>query len=206
MGFYGNITNTSKTNFSYDKIYETRTEMDGNANLDGVFLGRYVLVNYDEAPIKAYYDKNNTKQFYSAPDFAPKSLIIGREGAIYQDLHDATEKIKFYEYKIVEEGGERKGKYFEYTSDSDSNSDSNSSITVYHIRLSKDVTNYGRGYDSTVWVKRYDTTTDSYKYVMIAELNAVIPTLHLIVDKPTAFPTTPYFDRDTTNIDYYLHM
>ena len=57
MGFYGNITNTSKTTFSFDEIYETRTEMDENANTDGVFLGRYVLVNQDEAPIKAYYDK-----------------------------------------------------------------------------------------------------------------------------------------------------
>ena len=45
MGFYGNITNTSKTTFSFDEIYETRTEMDENANTDGVFLGRYVLVN-----------------------------------------------------------------------------------------------------------------------------------------------------------------
>jgi hypothetical protein len=41
---------------------------------------------------------------------------------------------------------------------------------------------------------------------MIAELNAVIPTLHMVVNAPTPTPTTPYFDRDTTNIDYYLHM
>jgi hypothetical protein len=41
---------------------------------------------------------------------------------------------------------------------------------------------------------------------MIAELNAVVPTLHMVVDKPTTVPVTPYFDRDTTNIDYYLHM
>ena len=47
MGFYGNITNTSKTTFSFDKIYANRLEMDNAcANGDGVFLGRYVLVEY----------------------------------------------------------------------------------------------------------------------------------------------------------------
>ena len=46
MGFYGNVTNTSKTTFSFDLIYTTRVDMDLNANTDGVFLGRYVLIRY----------------------------------------------------------------------------------------------------------------------------------------------------------------
>jgi hypothetical protein len=28
----------------------------------------------------------------------------------------------------------------------------------------------------------------------------------LVVDKPTETPVTPYFDRDSTNMDYYLHL
>ncbi len=47
MAFYGNITNTSKTTFSFDRTYSNRYEMDLNANRDGVFVGRYVLVDYD---------------------------------------------------------------------------------------------------------------------------------------------------------------
>ena len=38
MGFYGNITNTSKTTFSFDLIYTTRSEMDLNANIDGEYI------------------------------------------------------------------------------------------------------------------------------------------------------------------------
>lgn len=186
MGFYGNITNTSKTTFSFDLIYDTRTEMDKNANVDGVFLGRYVLVNYDEEPIKAYYN-SQTDRFYNTANFSLSSMITPREGVIYQDLHNATSPISFYEWNGA--------KHVICNSN-----------TAYQARFSKDVKNYGRGYDSTAWVKRYDTATESYKYVMIAELNAVIPTLHMVVNKPTAIPTTPYFDRDTTNIDYYLHM
>ncbi|WP_444210519.1 hypothetical protein [Dialister succinatiphilus] len=46
MGFYGNITNTSKTTFAFDRIYNNRLQMDNNCASDGVFLGRYVLVEY----------------------------------------------------------------------------------------------------------------------------------------------------------------
>lgn len=47
MGFYGNITNTSRTTFQFDKIYPSRYEMDGMCSSDGVYNGRYVLVEYD---------------------------------------------------------------------------------------------------------------------------------------------------------------
>ena len=46
MGFYGNITNTSKTTFTFDKIYSNRLQMDNSCTSDGIFLGRYVLVEY----------------------------------------------------------------------------------------------------------------------------------------------------------------
>ena len=187
MGFYGNITNTAKTTFSFDLIYDTRKKMDENADLDGVFLGRYVLVDYDEEPIKAYYDAK-TKAFYNTTNFHPNSAISGRVDTVYQDLHNAYESSSFYKWS-------KDTGFYPITSNS-----------PYAERFATDVSTYGRGYDSTVWVKRYDATTNKYKYALIAELNAVIPTLHLVVDKPATVPSTPYFDRDTTNMDYYLHM
>jgi hypothetical protein len=48
MGFYGNITNVNRTQFSFDRIYSSRKSMDQNRTADGVYLGRYVLVEYDE--------------------------------------------------------------------------------------------------------------------------------------------------------------
>lgn len=187
MGFYGNVTNTSKTTFSFDLIYTTRSDMDLNANLDGVFLGRYVLVDYGEDPIKGYYDPD-TEAFYNTALFSVSSKIQGRENAIYQDLHNSLAANSFYKYT-------KKDGFQPISTNS-----------AYQERFSIDVKAYGRGYDSTVWVKRYDEATAAYKYVMIAELNAVVPTFHMVVNEPNAVPTTPYFDRDTTNIDYYLHM
>ena len=48
MGFYGNITNAASTNFTFDITYSNRVAMDKNAQDDGVSIGRYVRVEYDE--------------------------------------------------------------------------------------------------------------------------------------------------------------
>lgn len=48
MGFYGNITNTSRTTFQFDRIYSSRSEMDNKCSSDGIYIGRYVLVEYDK--------------------------------------------------------------------------------------------------------------------------------------------------------------
>lgn len=192
MGFYGNITNTSKTTFSFDLIYPSRSEMDSQADKDGVFLGRYVLVDYGEDPIKGYFNPKDSL-FYHTPSFTTGTAFYGKEGTIYQDINNALSAGGFYRYDINQQI------YVPM-----------SSKTPYQERFQLDVKNYGRGYDSTAWVKRYDPIANDgsggYKYVAIAELNAVVPTFHMVVSKPNASPVPPYFDRDTTNIDYYLHM
>ena len=53
MGFYGNITNVNKSTFQFDKIYPNRYTMDMEAKKDGIFVGRYVLIDYDESSTMA---------------------------------------------------------------------------------------------------------------------------------------------------------
>ena len=50
----------------------------------------------------------------------------------------------------------------------------------YLMNFNVDTTRYGtsRGYDSTVWQKVFENGRD--KYVMIAELNSVVPTFNII--------------------------
>jgi len=55
MGFYGNITNTNRTTFQFDKIYSSRYEMDKHCSTDGVYNGRYVLVEYDTEIDAGFY-------------------------------------------------------------------------------------------------------------------------------------------------------
>jgi hypothetical protein len=46
MAFYGNITNTSRTQFQFDKIYPNKCTMEKNMKSDGVYLNRYILIEY----------------------------------------------------------------------------------------------------------------------------------------------------------------
>lgn len=48
MSFYGNIANGGKTQFVFDKVYPNRKTMDENASKDGVFVGRYAFVEYED--------------------------------------------------------------------------------------------------------------------------------------------------------------
>ena len=60
-----------------------------------------------------------------------------------------------------------------------------------------------RGYDSTVWQKAY--VEGKEKYVMVAELNTVVPTFDIVNDAPSLLPLTPHFDGNSTNVYYRLH-
>ena len=37
MGFYGNITNTSKTQFQFDRIYSSRSAMENKMYTDNIY-------------------------------------------------------------------------------------------------------------------------------------------------------------------------
>lgn len=94
MGFYGNIINTTRTQFSFDRIYANKYEMFKNAETDGVYAGRYVLVEYDkdlsaDSFISTAFRYNNNmyaalrsvetasgKKFYEAPE-ATNLITLG---------------------------------------------------------------------------------------------------------------------------------
>jgi hypothetical protein len=51
MGFYGKVNNNNATQFVIDKIYSSRVEMEWALleDEDNVFIGRYVLIEYNHA-------------------------------------------------------------------------------------------------------------------------------------------------------------
>jgi hypothetical protein len=48
MSFYGNISNAGRTNLTFDKIYPNRELMELKTSEDGVFVGRHILIEYDD--------------------------------------------------------------------------------------------------------------------------------------------------------------
>ena len=81
MGFYGNITNTGRTHFQFDRVFENRRAMDVAclAGSDNIFAGRFVLVSYDP------------ESRFTAGDIL--SGFKGEDGGIYAD---ASHTILFY--------------------------------------------------------------------------------------------------------------
>ena len=59
MGFYGNMNNVNKFSFQFDKVYNNRAEMEAAISVDennkqkddGVYVGRYVLIDYDPSGV-----------------------------------------------------------------------------------------------------------------------------------------------------------
>ena len=270
MGFYGNIGNTTTSSFTFDKIYPNRQRMDASAAEDGVFIGRYVLIEYDmndktfytqlyiktyfyideecqneadisnindgqivfteENGIKTYYqvkiedsnlsfvqvenisDGNIDKQVYkkivfyhdfqctevvNASDVNDGEIIYTMENDIAVFYKVKKEKIEeennisIYKLSFIKVIEEQTDSYLQnYLIDKDSYSTSDGS--------------FGRGYDSTVWQKVF--TNNEEKYVLIAELNSVVPTFDLTIDAPTINPVVPHFDADSSNVYYKLHV
>lgn len=232
MAFYGNITNTSQTTFQFDRIYSNRLEMDVACANDSIFVGRYVLVEYDkETAFPVAYEKNG--KFYSSkPGVSAVAEIsyLGNEkrpapsfpyetkNGIYKDEIIQIQETKIDPktkietiigvtfYKCI--GGNSDGKaVFEKI-------DKTTSTNSYINNFSLDEASYApnskdfKGFDSTVWIK---TTVDSNgqlitKYVHIADLNSVVPTFDVAADAPTMSPLPPHFDADSTNVYYKLHV
>ena len=281
MGFYGNITNTTRTQFSFDATYASRYDMDREAANDGVYVGRYVLVEYDK-DVKG--SLSGVPQVYKITtdglnkDFA---LSISADFIVSEKTDEEGNKInptiircfeqadkdaiangqEIYTANLVEEGtvlrvpgdlNEDGKPVYNLVANSGTNTDPTNSklydeywvahknaqyvITIAHLdahgNVKKEYTtftgaswellgdssqdsftinftrdknyyNTSRGYDSTVWQKVLDKGYE--KYVMVAELNTVVPTFDISADAPTIVPLRPHFDVDSTNVYYKLH-
>lgn len=209
MGFYGNITNTARTQFQFDLIYPNRTEMLKNQSSDGVYIGRYILIEYDTETNVHNFDRvyiyNN--KLYTSANHESSTLVTKSaydKGDIVYTAEDTDmstgyplSKCAFYVITSNKTNSSSAATYEEIVS-----AGTKSNYTYnYNIDMSKG--EEGRGYDSTVWQKTY--INGSEKYVMIAELNSVVPTFNIVADPPMMAPITPHFDIESTDIYYKLH-
>lgn len=233
MGFYGNVSNITRSTFQFDRIYGSRSEMEAAlaSGNDDVYIGRYTLVEYDQATDFEVFTRifpRIVKQesaedqiwFYTEKyktSISDKKLVSGVKGKYYytgdDDASASSSQLKnIVLYKCEKEGAYILGEptntaeddHIGFVKVTDIN-EKDSVATNYTINynLDKEYGN-GRGYDGTVWMKTY--AGDDIKYVMIAELNSVIPTFAVSVDAPSEIPNQPHFGKDSTNVYYDLHV
>lgn len=199
--FYGNITNTARTQFQFDKTYPNRYTMEQEMASDGIYTGRYVLIEYDTENLDCFTQlyKKSSSSFYYAEfpavkaepgiNIANGTICYVRLDKDYTKVETNIRNIGACEFYIVENN-----KFQLLTKENNS----------YTYNWQIDYDRYKRGYDSTVWQKIY--VDGKEKYLMIAELNAVVPQFTMSIDKPTQNPQSPHFDEDSTNLNYDLHI
>ena len=104
MSFYGDIKRVQSSPYVFDKYYPNRVTMEENVSLDGVYIGRYILVKYtikdpnDNTTNSQYFNKyvpvengSTNKKVYEGYKFnADKDL------SIYTDTFDGTVWQKIY--------------------------------------------------------------------------------------------------------------
>ena len=188
MGFYGNITNTSKTTFTFDKIYSNRLQMDNSCTSDGIFLGRYVLVEYGLPATQYLVGYLDNKIMYDDPsDRSDSHIILCENGKLVK----VKRSNQWYLYVgNVTASGTKEWKYLTRITNDRVDDEQ------YNLNYQIDYPVYGRGYDSTVWIKQYINNQETY--VQIAELNTVIPNFSIY----PLLPQDPYVAVDDNSIVY----
>ena len=188
MGFYGNITNTSKTTFTFDKIYSNRLQMDNSCTSDGIFLGRYVLVEYGLPATQYLVGYLDNKIMYDDPsDRSDSHIILCENGKLVK----VKRSNQWYLYVgNTTASGVKEWKYLTRITNDRVDDEQ------YNLNYQIDYPVYGRGYDSTVWIKQYINNQETY--VQIAELNTVVPNFSIY----PLLPQDPYVAVDDSNIVY----
>ena len=90
MGLYGNINNINKSVFQFDKIYSSRFDMEDKCASDEVFIGRYVLIKYEDRTVPS---EDTNKEGYRAE---------GYDGTVWQKVYN-SEKSSGVEYVLIAE-------------------------------------------------------------------------------------------------------
>lgn len=215
MSFYGNISNAGKTELKFDKIYPNRKQMEAQFNSDNIFVGRYVLIEYDDNTFTRFvgysFDSrtgwiysDSTKQYpfqiseeYTAADSKSYPFVIG-------DLVKIEENNQVEYYVCINKDNDTPSKaiFSRVTDDS-----SNDYLLNYNIdkqwAINKNVLSdfeRAQGWDSTIWERTLNG------YVMIGRLNSKTPIFTISAEAPTIEPIAPHFSENSTNEEYNLHV
>ena len=132
MSLYGNIKKVGSSTFQFDRVYQSRCEMEQKKKTDGVYAGRYILIEYGERYIKI--SSNN--------DTNDNEENTENNGINLQDdsiLHTPNEEI---------------------TNSTDESTIEENPIFIKNKK--DDLDTYGAVYDSTVWQKVFTNDGDKY--------------------------------------------
>ena len=222
MSFYGNIReDMTKSQFQFDRVYANRFSMDaaiGNSRsqddspiTDGVFVGRFILVDYNlnpqhsnisaemgTNPTKAgttdatyYLQKSDGESYFTNRDFS--ELPIGGAGIVttVQTIDEQAYIVYYYYYKQTDENLDEQALFhpevFVNLATGYDGSSINEVETGWVSQNSKiDHDYYGAEYNCTVWQKIINGQKE--EYLLVARLNSKAPQITLWDIGPSESP------------------
>lgn len=214
--FYGNIKNNMRSPFIFDRIYPSRKDMEdtlkkyqdenGQVQGDGVFINRYVLIDYGYAEAGTYVkiDPDNVQgngeqltskhvvtadnytEFYtydpSTHEYSPATTYYSRDQLDNSWFY--YKKVNFVDRYRTEASGRVENTWFADNRE-------------------KDIKEYSADYHLTIWMKIY--TDNVERYIQVGQLKAEAPAFELITDAPGE--TSPHFDLvQSSDINYVYHV
>lgn len=213
--FYGNIKNNSRASFIFDRFYPSRTAMekalredrDNNNAIqgDGIFINRYVLINYSYSPQGTYIQvPNDQVQKLDQPINSNIKVTTSNYASFYiKNGEKYVAADKFYEASWLEAGNH----YYQKTNFVNRWEDGYIENQFYKDNREQDQRNYHAEYDLTVWMKIY--TDNIERYIMVGRLDIDAPGIELIVDAPidNDYNGGPHFDLlQSSDSNYVYHM
>lgn len=189
--------------YIYANLEHVNTPLQANWNLYYVKYGtEYPL--YYKLPNESYFNYQE-KNYYKLSDSLANQAdyiitdnqivrIKNNEGKYTGEYYQCVGEIQgaAAAFERIDIPGEEREYYLNYN------------IDKLHYGEFSDYGPGNRGYDGTVWQKVYSGGTDTY--VLIAHLNAMIPTFDIVADPPSILPKAPYIDAQSTDEFYRLHM
>ena len=195
--------------------YPNRYEMEQKTNTDGVYAGRYCLIEYDsethtdtmqrvwifDGDFYTVNKKDHTALLTKGTTAAGTVVFTANTSENPADNIYDIKICQFYvctsELTAEDKDKDKPAEFMTIVNGA------NSPAYTINYTIDTEAFKISRGYDSTVWQKVYTDGTE--KYVMIAELNTVVPTFEVSPDAPTMSPIVPHFDTRSTDVYYKLH-
>jgi len=233
MSFYGSVSNAGKTTLTFDKVYPNRQAMETYCKEDGVFIGRCVLIEYDDntfAYVRGYTTDYPAKDILyhlyadvngDIPLKVGENFTVDDEGKVNEEEGYSIQIGSLVRARYVDRFGNiaDPNTFFFVCDDTELNgiakfrvvNTSEQYITDYDLnyKIDKDYSEdhgyvFTSGWDSTVWQKIIEGGV--IKYRMIASLNSDLPTFKVRAEAPSIDAVAPHFGEDSTNMTYTLHM
>lgn len=217
--YFGNIQNAERAQLRFDKIYPNKKAMDESlAAGDGVFIGRFVLIEYDDGTKsrrrgylkdKYGFDQQKCELYADSTCTIPYRLTETDPNTGYgvypNDLfYASTDNLYNYYFICLNETTANGNALFRTLR----RANINETVTDYELNYNvdkaanPDMTD--NGFDATVWRKAVRNGKEIYQ--LIARLNSELPRFYVEEDAPSLTPVAPHLGFHSTNKDYSLHL